>query len=493
MTHPRAILRATVFCAALVAQSVAQPAAADLTPEGLWQAWQDRAAAAGHPLSAEMDQGGTLGLDGLVFSRPLGNGTITLGIGRLDLAQDGADVRATLPAGGTVTITATPGPDDPDGETIAAVLALGDTPLTATASGDAAAPVWTLAARTASLNLVSLTRDGVPVPAAARFDLAGLAGTLAGIGGGGPLSADLRADRLASDIDATDPATGDTIRNTATQSDTSLRASLRDDPADPAAWSLNATLASGASEAVSLRTGPAGSFESDSRQDSATLALTMTETRTDYDARVSGLATTLSGSLLPAGPLGVAMETAQLALSLPAGPAAGVQSAAVALDLGGVMPGDRLWTLIDPMGVLTRAPFAATVRAEADLASPEPGATAPDGTPLPDLLPRALRIPEIALTHDAARVTGDGAFDLPAGPMGIPDLAQATGALDLQAAGLNGVLERATTGGAMTMEQAMGAQMLLGMFATQGQGDVFTTRIELMPGGGFSVNGTQVR
>lgn len=485
MTHPRAILRATALCAILAAT----PAIADITPEGLWQAWQDRAGTAGHTLDATVEPGGTLGLSDLTITRPLGTGTITVGFGRLDLAQDGADVRVTLPAGGTVTVTTTPGADDPDGETMEAVLELGDRPLGATASGDAAAPLWTLAADSAALTLVSLTQDGEPVPAEARIDLAGLAGTLSGLGGGGPLAADLRADRLASDITATDPETGDTIRSTATQSDTTLRASLTEDAADPAAWSLQAMMTGGPSEAVSLRSGPSGSFESDSRQDAATLDLTMTGTRTDYAAEVTGFTTTLSGSLLPQGPLGVATDSAALALSLPAGPADGMQTAALSLDLGGVVPDDRLWALIDPMGALPREPGTATLRAEADLESPEADAA----EDLPGLLPRAVRISEIALQLGTARIAGDGAFDIPAGPMGVPDMAQTVGAMDLRAMGLNGLLQQAIGAGAMTMEQAMGAQMMLGMFATQGEGDSFTSRIELLPGGGLVVNGTQLR
>jgi hypothetical protein len=489
MTHPRPALRATAFCAALAGL----PAAADITPEGLWQAWQDRAAAAGHALSATVDQGGTLGLDGLTVTRPLGTGTITARFDRLDLVQDGADVRAILPAGGIVTVTAMPGADDPLGETRQAVLALGDRPLGAVASGDAAAPLWTVDADAATVTLVSLTEGGTPVPADARIDLAGLSGTLSGLDGGGPLAADLRADRLASDIEATDPATGDTIRSTATQSDTELRARLTEDPADPTAWRLHGTLTGGASEAVSLRSGPTGTFESDSRQDSATLDLTMTAARTDYAAQVAGIATTLSGTLLPQGPLGLAIGTAGLSMSLPTGLAAGLQTATVALDLGGVVPGDRLWALIDPMGALPREPGTVTLRAEADLASPEPGATAPGGPDLPGLLPRALRIPEIAVGLGGAQLAGDGAFDIPAGPMGVPDIAAATGAMDLRATGVNGLLQQAIGAGAMTMEQAMGAQMMLGMFATQGVGDSFTTRIELLPDGGLVVNGTQLR
>lgn len=489
MMHPRAMLLATALCLPL-------PAAAEITPETLWQAWQDSAASAGHPLSATVEQGGTLALTALSVRRPLGDGTVTLGFDRLDLAQYGADVRVTLPAGGTLTLVATPGPDDPDGDTVEAVFALGDTPLTATATGEAADPDWTVAADTVTLNLVSFTQDGTDVPAEFRLDLGGLAGRFTGLGDGGrPLSTDLSVARMATDFAATDPDSGDTLHTTATQSDATLRAELSEDPANPDAWTLRASLAGGSSASVSVQTGMEGSIESESRQDSAALDVTLTDTRSDYAARITGLVTTLGGSMMPSGPLGAAMDMLTVALSVPTGSTPDLQTAALALDLQGVMPDEPLWALIDPMGALPRAPAAATLRAEADLASIDPESldTAAPGMDLPGLLPRALRIAEIALDIGAARVTGDGAFDIPAGPMGVPDIAQAEGAIDLLAVGLNGLLQQAMTAGALNMEQAMGAQMLLGMFATQGAGDSFTSRIEIQPGGALFVNGTRLQ
>ncbi len=493
MTHPRAILLATALWLPL-------PATADMTPDALWQAWQDNAAAAGLPLSATVEQGGTLALIGLSVRRPLGDGTLTLGVDRLDLAQDGADVRMTLPVGGTVTLVAAPGPDDPEGDTVEAVFALADAPLSATATGDAADPDWTVAADTVALELVSLTQGGTPVDAEFRADLGGLAGRLTGLGSADrPLSADLSLARMATAFAATDADSGDTLRTTATQSDATLRADLAEDPSDPDAWSLRASLAGGESASVSVQSGPTGSFETDSRQDSSVLDVTLTDTRSDYGARVTGLATTLSGSMLPAGPLGAAIDTATLNLSVPTGPAPDLQTAQLALDLQGVMPDDRLWALIDPMGALPRDPAAATLRAEADLASLDPDAaaeatedTAP-GMDLPGLLPRALRIAEIAVNLGTASIAGDGAVDIPAGPMGVPDMDQATGAIDLRGTGLNGLLQQAMAAGAVNMEQAMGAQMLLGMFAVQGEGDSFTTRIELQPDGALLVNGNRLR
>lgn len=501
MTHPRAILRATALSLSL---SLPLTATADMTPDALWQAWQDSAAAAGYPLSATVEQGGTLGLTGLSLRRPLGDGTVTLGVDRLDLVQDGADVRVTLAAGGRMTVVAVPGPDDPDGDTVEAVFALGDRPLTATAAGDATDPDWTVAADTVALELVSLTQGGTPVDAEIRADVRGLTGRITGLGtgpgtgrgtAGRPLSAELTAARMATAFAVTDPDSGDTLRTTATQDDTTLRADLTEDATDPDGWTLRAALAGGASSSVSLQSGPAGSIETDSRQDSAALEITLTDTRSDYGARLDGLATTVSGSLVPAGPLGATMARATLALSVPTSPAPDLQTARLALDLQGVVPDDRLWALIDPMGALPRTPASATLRADADLASPDPDPAAAEATgmDLPGLLPRSLRIAEIALDIGAASMAGDGAFDIPAGPMGIPDMDQATGAVDLRADGLAGLLQQAMAAGALSMEQAMGAQMLLGMFATQGQGDSFTSRIELQPGGALLVNGNRLR
>jgi hypothetical protein len=67
------------------------------------------------------------------------------------------------------------------------------------------------------------------------------------------------------------------------------------------------------------------------------------------------------------------------------------------------------------------------------------------------------------------------------------------GVFELRATGITGLIEQAIGAGIVTMEQAMGAQMMIGMFTTPGPGDSLSARVEAREGGALFVNGTQMR
>jgi hypothetical protein len=480
MTIARSLLLTTALALPL-------PAAADLTPEGLWQDWQDRAADAGRDLTAEVEQGAALTLRGLTLSRPVGDGLLTARFERMDLAQDGPGVRLTLPGGQQVTLTAT---TETEGTNVA-TFRLGDGALTAMATGDAAAPDYALSAPALSATLVSLVQDGTEVDADMRADLTGLAGTLSGLSGGSaPLVADLTADALATEVSVRDPATGSEVRNTASQQDVALRADLS---GASGGWSLVGRLESRDGSSVSLQQGPDGMLETDSRQDTSRIALTLTDLRADYSAALTGFATTVTSSMMPMGPVSLAMAAADLTLSVPTAPTAELQTARIALDLTDATADEAVWKMFDPNGAFPRDPAQLRLVAEADIdmVAPNPALAGPDAEPA--AAPRALRIDTFSLDLAGASLSGEGAFRFPEGPGGVPDLAQPVGEASLRASGLSGLMQQAMTGGIMSAEQMMGAQMMLGMFAVQGEGDSFTSRIEAREGGALFVNGNQLR
>lgn len=465
------------------------PAYADLTPETLWQDWQDQAAAAGRDLSADVEQGAALTLRGLTVTRPLGTGTITATFDRMDLTQAGPGVKVSLPGDQQITVTANPAEGGPS----VAVFSLGDGPLTALAEDASGAPTYTLSADTLTATLLSFTQDGEDVDADMRADLSGLGGTISGLSDGdAPLVADLTADAVASEVILRDPAMGGEVRNTATQQNVALHAELSGADSE---WSLIARLENTDSASVSLQTSPEGSFETDSKQDTSRLALTLTDLRADYTAALTGMATTISGSVVPMGPLSLVMGAANMTLSVPTGPADGVQTARIALDLKDATMGDSIWAMLDPRNALPRDPGQLSLTAEADLEMIDglsPTAL-PGDEPVPSLAPRAVRIENLALDLAGATLGGTGAFTIPEGPGGVPNIAQPIGSMDLQATGLAGLLQQAIAGGIVSAQQAMGAQMMLGMFAIQGEGDSFTSRIEAGPGSALFVNGNQLR
>ena len=478
----RALLLASAFCAPL-------PALADFSPDALWQSWQDRAAQSGHDLGATVEQGGALTLRGLTLGRDLGKGRVTARFDRLDLTQDGADVRITVPGSQQVTLVSDPA----EGDTTTAVFALGDAPLIVTARGELEDPSYGLSGDILSATLVSLQEGDAPVDAEVQIDLTGLGGTLAGLAGrGAPLSADLTADTLATEIAVRDPASGTEVYNTATQSDMTLNAELTGTGDD---WTLTAKIAGAASDTVSLQSGPQGSIETESSQESSRLSLTLTDLRADLSAALTGLATTVTGPMFGAGPVSLAMKAADLAVSVPTAVDTATQIARINLGLADVTMGDTLWSMLDPSGAIPRDPAQLRLTAEADVDVTEDNmmAKTPTAADMPGVLPRGLRIDNFDLALGGARMQGTGDLTIPEGPGGIPDIGAPIGEINLQAQGIMGLLQKAMAAGMMTMEQAMGAQMMIGMLTTPGDGDSFTTRIEGKPGGAIFVNGNQMR
>lgn len=481
------IARVLVLCTLLLAPCAA---AADLSPEDLWQRWQDRAAAAGQTLDAQVEQGAALGLRGLTVTRVLPAGTLTARFDRVELSARGPDLRIALPAGQQVTLTArAPGSED-----MVAVFALGDTSLLATVRGDLDAHDIVLDGQAFSARLVSLTQDGTAIDADMRLDIAGLGGTLSGLdGSGAALVADLAASALANEIRARDPGTGAELTSTATQRDVALRAEQR-----PGGGPLTARLEGADATSVTRNTGPGGTLETDSRQETSRLAVTAGPLRTDYSAAVTGLSTTVSGTQLPMGPVSVTLGAADLSLSLPTPPApgdaaeTGLQTARIALSLRDAMPGDALWDAVDPSGRFPRSPaqLDLAIEAEVDPAAP---VTAPGGEDLPAMAPRALRIDRLALDFAGAALTGTGGFTIPEGPGGVPDITRPVGEMTLRADGIAGLLQAAAAAGIVNQDQMMGAQMMLGMFAVQGPDGSLISTIEAREDGALLVNGNRMR
>jgi hypothetical protein len=67
------------------------------------------------------------------------------------------------------------------------------------------------------------------------------------------------------------------------------------------------------------------------------------------------------------------------------------------------------------------------------------------------------------------------------------------GSLDLQAKGVNGLLDKLQAMGLVPEDQMMGARMMLGMFATVVGDDELTSKLEVNEAGGVLVNGQQIR
>ncbi len=101
----------------------------------------------------------------------------------------------------------------------------------------------------------------------------------------------------------------------------------------------------------------------------------------------------------------------------------------------------------------------------------------------------ALDLNELKVSAVGAELTGTGAviFDNSAG------MPKPLGAVDLQLIGGNGLIDKLVAMGFVPEDQAMGARMMLGLFAVPSGEDTLTSKIEFKEDGGVYANGQRVQ
>ncbi|WP_424989546.1 hypothetical protein [Fluviibacterium sp. S390] len=489
--------------------STALSAQAEITPDALWQRWQDSIASEGRSVTAERSQpdGRTLRLDGVTVTQPLHEGgALTARLDTIALQDGGNGTVTVVIAPGQELHIATQGTDSPS-DALSARFDLGGDGLTLSVAGDIAAPDYAFASDSFQMRLTELVQDTTPLEAAGDLTLDRLAGTVAGTdpAAGAPLSTRFTAGRAAMTLDLTDPATGVTSSSATAQQDLDGAASFEPGTRS-GTWSVAGSFTAGQAETRSLQTSPEiGRVETTSRQDSTAARLAVDATRASYDVTAKGLAFTFASDQFPVPPINVTLPEMVAALTIPMAAAPEAQIARLALKLSQLSLDDALWNMLDPGRALPRTPADLDLDIEADLivrdtvqtpAPPAPGLSAqaqPD-MPLPDLLPTGLRINALTLGFAGAEVAATGDFTVNMmGDPPAPNLTQPVGQLNVTATGITTLLQQLSAAGLLASDQAMGVQLMLGMFTTPGADDSLTSTITAEPGGGLVINGNRVR
>lgn len=101
----------------------------------------------------------------------------------------------------------------------------------------------------------------------------------------------------------------------------------------------------------------------------------------------------------------------------------------------------------------------------------------------------SLKINQVRLAVAGAELsgTGDLTFDN-AAPVPMP-----LGAIDLSLNGAKGLMDKLVTMGLVPQDQAMFAQMMLGVYAVPSGDDAVTSKIEFKEGGQILANGQRIQ
>ena len=210
---------------------------------------------------------------------------------------------------------------------------------------------------------------------------------------------------------------------------------------------------------------------------------------------------TVRGEDLPGPEL--TLRAAQLAygLALPVSGSDAPQAVSLLLRLvDGVLPED-LWMMADPSGQLPRGPVTAVIDMAgqlllpADLFSMETMFGYMMGGPLEAAMPVSLELRELTIKGVGAELSGSGSFTFDADDLdtfdGVP---RPTGALNLALKGGNALLDTLVAIGLVPEDDAMGARMVLALFARPGEGpDELVSTIEMRDDGAVFANGMRLQ
>lgn len=494
---------------ALATLMLAHPAAAEITPEQVWAELRDYMQGYGYEITAETTTSrGVLTLTDLVttMSFPEDEATVVVTMPELTLsATDDGAVDVSWPATMEMDVSVT-GPE----ETVEATLLSETTDLEARVSGDPGATAWAYSAATARIALAGLAVDGMALPPEViRGEL-----LLDGLVGSSSMSSsetrdvaqEMKIGTLSYDFAGSDPENpANTVLFKGGMSDIAYsgtgRLPLEMDSEDPMA--VMSTLevdgsfsfSGGNSQFNGVDEGEAASFASSSEGGSVGVALS--PEAWEFDVRLSGYDMQVQGGDLP---FPVALEAGELGghFAMPTARSEAPQDIAAGFNLTEFRMNEMIWNIFDPAGQLPRDPatiaidLSGKVRMLFDLFDPEK-AEALAASEMPAEL-HQLKLNSLMVDAVGAVLTATGAFTFDNTDLQTFDgMPRPEGALTAELRGANALIDKLVAMGLLPEEQAMGARMMMGMFAVNKGDDTLSSTIEVNRQGHVIANGQRIQ
>jgi hypothetical protein len=243
------------------------------------------------------------------------------------------------------------------------------------------------------------------------------------------------------------------------------------------------------------------SFRLDGETDGQTVAVAARAGpgRTDLSVSTEGLRyasetesaeLAISGSSIPLPEVTVGIGTATSGFSIPLLADDSPGPFAFQISLLDVELDEGLWNMVDPAGVLPRDPGAVVMDVSGEMNVEEDIDTTGMAGPSTAEV-ETVSLDRFLFALAEAELMASGALDL----LSTSDSDQIpVGQIDVVLTGVERLMERLIRAGILPQEQATGTRMMLGMFATRGEGeDELVSNIRFTEDGGVFVNGQPVR
>ncbi|RKF12950.1 DUF2125 domain-containing protein [Roseovarius spongiae] len=219
----------------------------------------------------------------------------------------------------------------------------------------------------------------------------------------------------------------------------------------------------------------------------------------DYNVGVNGLNVEFAGGDIPF-PVAMAMKEAVFNLTMPVAESEESQDFGLKLVLGDFTMSDMIWGIFDPAGKLPRDPatvafdLAGQAKLFLDLLDPEQIEAAEESGEMPGEL-ETMTLNDLTVRLIGAELTGAGDLTFDNSDTESYDgLPKPVGTVNLNMTGANALLDKLVEMGFVPQDQAMGARMMMGLFAVPGDGDdALKSKIEFTEEGQILANGQRLK
>lgn len=489
-------------------------ALADLTSADVWLDWKAYMTSAGYQVSAnEATSGGTLTVTDLnmsiQFAEDEAEGAASIAMEALRFVEQGdGSVSIELPAQTSVDVIMTP----EAGDSATFSINFDQTDPVMNATGEPGDLTYEYSASAAAMAMSGLTIDGVPVPediAKVSFALSDLAYTVqTTVGDLRTLKQDMSVAGVNYDVAFTDPAGEGKFKLVGAMQGIAMDGSgvlpLDSDPQDmnamlSAGLDFDGTFTSNGGNYELTFNGPEGSGTANSTSEGGEISIAMDTGGLNYGVQQRNVDFNM---LITEFPLPLSISAAKIGTSLmmPLQKSSDPQDFGIEVLLSDFTMSDMIWGLFDPAGQLPRDPASLLVDLSGqakvlfNFLDPTQAAILEQTGATPGEL-NALTLNALELEAAGAKLTGEGAFTFDNSDLVTFDgMPRPLGGIDLNLVGGNGLLDKLVGMGLVPEDQAMGARMMMGLFAVPGDApDTLNSRIEVNPEGHVLANGQRIR
>ena len=482
-------------------------ALADVSAKDVWSDWQQSLSIYGDEgvtIDSESMDGGTLTVSGIGMYMDGPDNTVTATIPELTFTENGdGTVSVGFPAEMPITVVTKPYFGDP--ETIE--MAVRQSGLSITAGGSAEEITYEMSADSYGLTVDSISSGDQMMDTDIGISLNGMSGTyVSSTGNLRTVDYDLNADNVTAVVDVTDPDSGGrlvfngTIDGLATAAVISTPLDM--DMDNPETMFVNGFSMSGGYTFGATNYDFSFNERGDSAEGTASaaggeLAFSMDFTGVSYTAASNNIQVAVASSELPF-PVEATLDSYGINVLIPLSSTDQPTDFALGANITGLAVNDMIWSMVDPGQMLPRDPatvdfdITGTAKLFFDILDP-----AQEQQMMMADMPgevNSVTLNNLLISIAGAELVGDGAFTFDSTDMStFPGFPRPEGQVNLGLSGANGLMDSLVSMGLLPEDQAMGARMMMGVFATPVGDDQLTSTLEINAQGHVLANGQRLQ